>query len=129
MNEHQEHQFGNKVRQILNGGSPGTQVERRLLAARENALSRQRRERAPALALADNVLGRFGGWTTGALYVVLSLALVAGAAAGINSWQLSQRIAEVEEIDSQLLTDDLPIDAYLDRGFQNWLKKTHSTEQ
>jgi hypothetical protein len=22
-----------------------------------------------------------------------------------------------------LLTDDLPIDAYLDRDFQNWLKK------
>jgi hypothetical protein len=123
MNEHQQHQFGNRVRLILNGGSLDPEVERRLQAARELALSRQRAERAPALALADNILGRFGGWTTGLLYIVLSLALLAGGAAGIYSWQQSQRIAELEEIDSQLLTDDLPIDAYLDRGFQNWLKK------
>jgi hypothetical protein len=57
------------------------------------------------------------------VYTVLSLALLAGSAAGIYNWQQTQRIAELEEIDSQLLTDDLPIDAYLDRGFQNWLKK------
>jgi hypothetical protein len=47
---------------------------------------------------------------------------------GIYTWQQSQRAAELEEIDALLLTDDLPIDAYLDRGFQNWLKK-RSTEQ
>jgi hypothetical protein len=124
-----EHQFGKKLRQILNGASLGAQVERRLQAAREAALSRQRPERAPAFAWADNVLGRFGGgWTTLTLYAVLSLALLAGGATGIYTWQQNQRIAEIEEIDSQLLTDDLPIDAYLDRGFQNWLKK-RSTEQ
>jgi hypothetical protein len=128
MNEHQEHQFGHRVRQILNGGRLDAQVERRLHAARELALSRQRPERAPALVWADNVLGRFGGWTTGVLYATLSLALLAGGAAGIYSWQQSQRIAEIEEIDSQLLTDDLPIDAYLDRGFQNWLKKRISEQ-
>jgi hypothetical protein len=128
MNEHQQHQFGNRVRHILNSGSLGPQVERRLRAARELALSRQRPQRVPALAWADNVLGNFGGWTTGVLYAVLALALLAGGAAGIYSWQQSQRIAELEEIDSQLLTDDLPIDAYLDRGFQTWLKK-RSAEQ
>jgi uncharacterized protein DUF3619 len=124
-----EHQFGKKVRQLLNGGSLGAQVERRLQAARELALSRQRPERAPAFAWADNVLGRFGGgWTTLTLYAVLCLAVLAGGAAGIYTWQQNQRIAELEEIDSQLLTDDLPIDAYLDRGFPNWLKK-RSAEQ
>ena len=128
MNEHQPHQFGNRVRQILNSGSLDQRVQRRLQSARELALSRQRPERSPALAFADNVLGRFGGWTTGLLYTLLSLALLAGGAAGIYNWQQSQRLAELEEIDSQLLTDDLPIDAYLDRGFQNWLKK-RSAEQ
>jgi hypothetical protein len=123
-----EQQFGKKVRQILNSGPLGTQVERRLQAAREAALSRQRPERSPALAWADNVRGRFGGWTALALYAVLSLAVLVAGAAGIYNWQQNQRIAELEEIDSQLLTDDLPIDAYLDRGFQNWLKK-HSAEQ
>ena len=34
-----------------------------------------------------------------------------------------QRAADVEELDAQLLADDLPIDAYLDRGFETWLKK------
>jgi hypothetical protein len=48
--------------------------------------------------------------------------LVASGVA-IYSWEQSQRAAELEEIDAQLLTDDLPIDAYLDRGFQSWLKK------
>jgi hypothetical protein len=125
-----EHLFGNKVRQVLNRGllGIGGRVDRRLQAAREAALSRQRAERAPALAWADNVLGRSRGWTAVTFYTVLSLALLAGGAAGIYSWQQNQRIAELEEIDSQLLTDDLPIDAYLDRGFQNWLKK-RSSEQ
>ena len=41
----------------------------------------------------------------------------------IYTWQQNQRAKEVEEIDALLLTDDLPIDAYLDRGFQNWVKK------
>ena len=27
------------------------------------------------------------------------------------------------QLDALLLTDDLPIDAYLDRGFETWLKK------
>ena len=123
-----EQQFGKKVRQILNGGPLGAQVEERLRAARELAISRQRPERSPAFAWADNVRGRFGGWPTVTLYVLLSVAVLAAGAAGLYSWQQSQRIAELEEIDSQLLTDDLPIDAYLDRGFQHWLK-TRSAEQ
>jgi Protein of unknown function (DUF3619) len=125
-----EHQFGNKVRQVLNRGLLGVdaEVERRLRAARELALSRQRPERAAGLAWASNVTGRFGGWSALALYVLVPLAVLLVGAAGVYNWQQNQRIAELEELDSQLLTDDLPIDAYLDRGFQNWLKKT-SAEQ
>jgi hypothetical protein len=124
-----EIQFGNKVRQVLNRGLGGNaEVDRRLRAARELALSRQRQERVPAFGLADNVLGRFGSWSGLALYVVVPLVLLTLGGAGIYNWQLTQRIAELEEIDTQLLSDDLPIDAYLDRGFQNWLKK-RSAEQ
>lgn len=124
-----EIQFGNKVRQVLNRGLGGNaEVERRLRGARELALSRQRQQAAPALALADNVLGRFGSWSGLALYVLVPLVLLTVGGAGIYNWQLTQRIAELEEIDTQLLSDDLPIDAYLDRGFQNWLKK-RSAEQ
>ena len=54
-------------------------------------------------------------------------ALAIGLAA-VYTWQQNQRLAEVEEIDAQLLTDELPIDAYLDRNFQSWLKKRLAEE-
>jgi hypothetical protein len=119
-----EPHFGNKVRQLLNEGLRiDAKSAVRLRAAREQALARQRREPAPALAWADNVVGSFGGWSGLSLRLVLPLALMVAAVAGMYSWQQNQLIAEVEELDAQLLTDDLPVEAYLDRGFQNWLKK------
>ena len=120
-----EPQFGNKVRQILNQGLRiDTGTAARLKAAREQALARQRPEPAPALAWADNVVvGGFGGWGGLSLRVLLPVTMLTVALLSVYTWQQNQRIAEVEDIDAQLLTDDLPIDAYLDRGFQNWLKK------
>jgi len=128
-----EAQFGNKVRHLLNQGLRAnlknpSRVAERLRAAREQALARQRPEAAPVHAWADNVLGTFGGWSGLTVRVMLPLVILAAGVSGVYSWQQYQRAAEVEEIDAQLLTDDLPIDAYLDRGFQNWLKKT-SAEQ
>jgi hypothetical protein len=120
-----EMQFGNKVRQVLNRGLVGVESgnAERLRAARERALARQRPEPSPAMAWADNVVGRVGGWSGVAWRVLLPIAMLVVALAGVQYWQSSQRVAEIEEIDAQLLTDDLPIDAYLDRGFQNWLKQ------
>jgi hypothetical protein len=120
-----ERQFGNRVRQVLNRGLAAVEPEtaERLRAARERALARQRAELSPAMAWADNVLGRVGGWGGVAWRIVLPIAMLAIGLATIQYWQQNERIAEIEEIDAQLLTDDLPIDAYLDRGFQNWLKQ------
>lgn len=113
-----------QLRHLLNQGIPvRPEVAARLQHAREQALARQRPEPAPVVAWAGNVVGNLGGWAGFALRVLLPLALLAGSGAALYSWQQKQRAAELEEIDSQLLTDDLPIDAYLDRGFQNWLKK------
>ena len=113
-----------QLRQLLNQGTPvRPEVAQALERAREIALERKRPEPAAALAWADNVMGRVGGWGGFAMRVLLPLALLVGGGAAIYTWQQNQRAAELEEIDSQLLTDDLPIDAYLDRGFQNWLKK------
>jgi hypothetical protein len=125
-----EMHFGNKVRQVLNRGLVGVAsgTAERLRAARERALARQRPEPSPAVAWADNVLGRVGGWGGVAWRVVLPLAMLALALATVQYWQQNQRSAEIEEIDAQLLTDDLPIDAYLDRGFQNWLKQRSAEE-
>src|SRR6266849_5492423 len=108
-----EMQFGNKIRHILNEG----------LQLDEARATRLARARAPALAWADNVLWQLGGWGGVSLRLVAPVVALAIGIAAIYTWQQNQRAAEVEEIDAQLLTDDLPIDAYLDRGFQNWLKK------
>jgi hypothetical protein len=117
------------VRHFLNQAiTVSPRAAERLRRAREQALARQRPEPAPALAWADNVVGELGGWSGLALRVLLPLALLAGSGAALYHWQQNQRAAEVEEIDSLLLTDDLPIDAYLDRGFQNWLKKQAAEE-
>ena len=115
--------FASRIRQILNHGTVDAKVAQRLQAARELALSRQRPEPQVVERWADNVLGN--GWSWGGLSarVLLPVVALAVTAVGIYRWQETQRLAEVVEIDAQLLTDDLPIDAYLDRGFQNWLKK------
>jgi len=117
-----------QLRQLLNQGitvRPG--IADRLQQAREQALARQRPEPAPVIAWADNVVGDVG-WGGLALRVLLPLAMLIASGAALYTWQQNQRAAELEEIDALLLTDDLPIDAYLDRGFQNWLKKRAADE-
>ena len=130
MSEMNELHFGNRVRQALNQGLRlGPKQAERLRLARERALARQRPELAPALAWADNVLGSFGGWSGVSLRLVAPLAAIVVSVAALYTWQQNRVISDFEEIDSMLLTDDLPIDAYLDRGFQTWLKKRAATTE
>jgi hypothetical protein len=124
-----EPQFGDKVSHLLNQGLRlDAHKAERLRAAREQALARQRPEPAPVLVWADNMIGDMGGWSGISLRLLAPVAALAIGLSAIYTWQQNQRIAEVEEIDAALLTDDLPIDAYLDRGFQNWLKKRASEQ-
>lgn len=126
--------FGMKVRQALNEGlrtdaGIPPRVAERLRAARERALEARLPERqaqaaheAGAVAI-GGALGRIGGWGGLSLRVLLPVVVVAAGLFGIYTWQQEQRAADVEEIDARLLTDDLPLDAYLDKGFEAWLKK------
>jgi hypothetical protein len=82
---------------------------------------------APALAGAHTLAGRPGHgthgrslWSSGRLW--LGIALIAAAGVGYQQWLAYQQLSELEETDAALLSSDLPIDAYLDRGFQNWIK-------
>ena len=119
-----ELQFTRRIRHYLDQSIQlDAAVAEKLQAARQLALSRQRPEPAPVLAWADNTFGNGWGWAGVSARVLLPAAVLIVAVAGIYNWQEKQRLAEIVEIDSQLLTDDLPIDAYLDRGFENWLKK------
>jgi hypothetical protein len=126
-----EIKFANKVRQALNEGSRvDTHIAERLRAARERAIANRKPEREPALAWARStaagVIGGFGGIGGFSVRLLLPTALLIAGLVAIYSWQQDQRAADVEELDAQLLADDLPIDAYLDRGFETWLKKVSS---
>ena len=126
-----EIKFIHKIRQALNEGARvDTRIAERLRAAREQALLHRKAHHEPALAWARGtavgVVGGFGGVGGFSLRLLLPTALLVAGLIGIYSWQQEQRAADAEELDAQLLTDVLPIDAYLDRGFETWLKKVSS---
>ena len=121
-----EQQTAYRIRQLLNRGldlDAGTLS--RLEAARERALSRQR-VTAPSFVLgwADNVIGRFGGPASLIPRMLLPMAVLILGLIAVNQWRDSQTAAEIEEIDAAVLTGDLPLDAYLDKGFDAWLKRS-----
>ncbi len=123
-----EIRFANKIRQALNESARvEARVAERLRAAREQALAARKPEHEPALAAARasaaGLLAGFGGLGGFSLRVVLPALLTLAGLVAIFNWQQDRRAADIEEIDAQLLTDDLPIDAYLDKGFEAWLKK------
>jgi len=88
-------------------------------------LARQR-VRAPVfvLAWADNVFGRFGTPSSVVPRMLLPMAVLILGLIAVNQWRDSQTAAEIEEIDAAVLTGDLPLDAYLDKGFDAWLKRS-----
>jgi hypothetical protein len=43
---------------------------------------------------------------------------------GVMYWQRAVPNGDIAEIDASLLTGELPIDAYLDSGFEAWLKRS-----
>ena len=44
-----------------------------------------------------------------------------------DHWTTSSLLLELEEVDAALLTDELPIDAYLDSDFPTWLQQDSSS--
>ena len=117
--------FTYKLRQHLNRGLhqlPPTTVDR-LTRARERALAQQKiAERQSVLITA----GSFVQHHVENLHfkrVLLALAIVFGVAT-YTYWSADQSIAELEDLDSALLSDDLPIAAFTDQGFAAWLKSS-----
>ena len=101
----------------------------RLQLARAEALARLADpQRAPELRVAGANAGSGSGtaggdrsfWASGRLWI--GIVLIAAAGFGYHQWQAYQQLNDIEETDAAILSSDLPIDAYLDQGFQNWLK-------
>jgi hypothetical protein len=123
--------FAKKIATYLDSAAaelkPGTAY--RLQVARREALARLADPaRIAGMELAGAAgnggrTGTLGGgrglWTSGRLWV--GIMLIVAAVAGYHQWHAYQQLDELEETDAALLSSDLPIDAYLDRGFQNWL--------
>ncbi len=120
-----DHHFGYRIRQTLNQGlSLDAQTLVRLKAAREQALANQRvAVRNPVFAWANNITGRNGSSSVVSRILLPAAVLIVGLFA-INNWHQSQLVQEMVEIDAAMLTGDLPLDAYLDKGFDAWLKRS-----
>jgi hypothetical protein len=102
----------------------------RLQNARAAALARlagSNSIRAPESRLAHAFAGSGGSassggrslWTSARLW--LGIAIIVAAVFGYQQWQVYQQVNDIVELDAQILSSDLPIDAYLDQGFRNWL--------
>jgi hypothetical protein len=56
--------------------------------------------------------------------MLIAAAALALATAGVVYWQNAGPANGLTDIDLYLLTDELPINAYLDKGFDSWLKRS-----
>ena len=124
-----DHELAQKVASFLNEGArnldPAT--EARLLAARKVALSRYQGAVEPAWtrAWATQAIGRMTENRLPALQMLIAGAALVTATIGVVYWQnYNAQANELAEVDAGLLTDELPINAYLDKGFDSWLKRS-----
>lgn len=118
-----------KVRQMLDLDTDKIEPRHleRLLAAREAAMLVQKQpEPASGFARVGNAAAHYmDAYSVGQYWLPLG-ALAIGLAL-MFQWQNIQptlTVAEAEEIDTALLSSELPINAYLDRGFNAWLKRS-----
>ncbi|MGB8432650.1 MAG: DUF3619 family protein [Burkholderiales bacterium] len=125
-----EREFGRKIVQALDGGlNLPAEALARLKVARARAVDAQRHvEPSLALTFIDAISAHLAGPTQWLTHVLLPVLLLIGGMIGLNYWQDSQQralvAADTAEVDTRLLRGDLPIDAYLDSGFQAWLKRS-----
>jgi hypothetical protein len=100
-------------------------IDERLRFARERALQRAKQVRVEAASAAvhtrGGTLGLGGGWWL-RLASVLPLLMLIGGLTLIQLVHDRAQIAAAAEIDTALLADSLPPDAYRDPGFVEFLK-------
>ena len=114
--------FRRRLKQHLNLSLQGIDpsVTSRLHAARRKAIERQKVSvTGLSLAGAGRMIAEHLIPERRTAIAMLLVILVAVGSAVLGDLQ---HAADIEEVDSSLLADDLPIDAYLDRGFDTWLQ-------
>jgi Protein of unknown function (DUF3619) len=129
--EDAQDQFGRRLVARLSEASDRVphDISERLRVARVQALAK-RKKLQPLLVSQVSASGstatlhfdneRIGAW--GRLASLLPLVALLVGLVTINQVQNDRRANEVAEVDSALLTDDLPPAAYVDPGFAQFLK-------
>lgn len=131
-----EQEFAYKVRRALDErltALPDSTAER-LSAARKLAIARKKPESAVYAVAPQRRLAHAGGgssrnpfsdslsWMVRVGIIIPLIVLVVGAF-GIYKYEEERRIDELAELDAAVLSDELPLNAYLDHGFDAYLNK------
>jgi len=124
-----EEQLAARVRTVLDRGiaNLGEHATARLYESRVAAL---RHQAAPVSGFSVAGIGHL---VTEALHGhfrgILAFVALAVGALGVNLWQNHQQAADLAEIDSELLADEVSPGAYLDQGFLAWLDSLSQQEE
>ena len=124
-----ESRIGRDIRNLLDQGlSVDAQTADRLRSIREDALERQRTRSVSAPAWAIIAYGPVAAMRSlsHSLQILVAILTLAAGIYVMNSWHQAQLAQEAVQIDAAVLTGELPIDAYLDPGFNSWLR--HSVQ-
>jgi Protein of unknown function (DUF3619) len=129
--EAQIDRFGLKVAAVLDDQVLPHDIAERLRVARQQALAQRKTTLAAQTQVASSILssgstatmggGQGFGWMQGLISALPLLALVVGLVA-ISINVSDERASELADVDTQLLTDDLPPSAHTDPGFAQYLK-------
>jgi hypothetical protein len=119
--------FAYKVRHALNetlDHLPPATTDR-LASARQLALARKKAHAAaPRQSMLARALQRLSAqpsvWV-GRMSVAVPLLALAAGMVGVYQFEQEQRIADLAELDAAVLSDELPLSAYLDHGFNAYL--------
>ncbi|OGA22480.1 MAG: hypothetical protein A3I02_03290 [Betaproteobacteria bacterium RIFCSPLOWO2_02_FULL_67_26] len=123
-----EQELARKIIQVLDRGVDHLEpaVRERLAAARASAVARyrDRPETLPGLAWAGQAAARLSEIRFYNAWGLIAVAAMVLALAGIVYWRSNGPASDFAEVDMGLLTDELPLNAYVDKGFDSWLKRS-----
>ena len=139
--ETKELEFARQLRRALdeNAASIPTATADRLAAARRAALARKKPEPVTAPVFVPVFAGAAAGMPAGVpvpeaprrrsplrrFALAWPLAALVVSLIAVAYWEDQQRTAELADIDAAMLSDDLPLNAYLDHGFNAYLSRAH----